>query len=75
MEPACLGRIGWARHVTRQHDLLPHIAHGGVRQGHRRQQSLCVRVSGPGVDLILITQLHQLAEIHHPDPIRDMPDD
>jgi hypothetical protein len=67
--------IGRARHITSQHDLLSHLAHRGIRQWDRRQQSLRVRVGRPGVDLVLITELHQLAEIHHPYTVRNMSDD
>ena len=75
MEPACGWWIGRTWHITTQHDLLPHIAHRGIRQWHCRQQSLCVGMGRPGVDLVLITQLNNLAALHHPDPIGDVADD
>src|SRR5512133_869579 len=75
MEPARRRRVGWARHITGQHYLFTDVAQGWIGQGHSRQQGLRVRVGGSGVDLVLISHLHDLAEIHHANPIRDVPND
>ena len=40
---------------------------------HRRHQGMRIGVQRPGVENVAIGDFHDLAEVHHRDPIRDMP--
>ena len=79
---ACaMGQRGWKRHPAgtraglgtsprRMMRVAPALR---IRCGHRRQQRLRVGMVRRVEQRVALGQLHQPAEIHHRDPVRDVP--
>ena len=64
-------RAGW---IAAKRDTMA-CSLTGVDDGHRREERLRVRVDGPRLELVRRRQLHDLAEVHHGDPVGDVADD
>ena len=71
MEGAAARRVGRVRQVVGEPDPPPRVPQARVRQRHRGQQGLGVRVAWPGVQLAGLGHLDDLAEVHHRDPVAD----
>ncbi|RPK76440.1 hypothetical protein EES42_03360 [Streptomyces sp. ADI95-17] len=74
-EAAAGGRVGGRRDVAVQDDPLPVLPGRRVRHRDRGQQRLGVGVRGVVVDLLVRADLDDPAQVHHPDPVGDVPDD
>src|SRR5205823_567812 len=74
VEPAAARRVERAGDVAGEHDAVPGAFHHWIRLGHGGQQARGVRVLGPGGELLCRACLHDLAEVHDGDPVRDVPD-
>src|SRR5579859_3552720 len=74
-EVAARRRIRRARDVAFEHDSLPPPALRRLFDRNCRKQRLCVRMSRLVVDLMLVADLDDLAEVHDRDPIGDVADD
>jgi adenylate cyclase len=72
VEMAARGRRDRARHIARQQALFP--LHPRVRDRHRSQQRLGVRMQWPGEQRPLVGALDDPAEIHHRDAMADVLD-
>src|SRR5215212_7434123 len=68
------GRIGRARQVAGQQNPLPGALLHRIGNRDRRKQRLGIRVRRVLVDIVDRADLHDLAQIHHRYPIRDVPD-
>ena len=67
-EPAARRRVDRARHVALEADALATTAHRRLLHvGHRGEQCLGVGVVRAAVDRLAVTDLHDLAEVHHGD--------
>jgi len=76
MKAAARRRTDRAGHIALQHDALAaHLGFWRLGMGDRRQQSFSVRVQRVLEERRLVSEFHQLAEIHYPDPMTDMFDD
>src|SRR5690606_38824075 len=75
VEVATGWRVDRARNVTRQDDALTPLLDHRVRDRHRRQESLRVRVQRIGVERIAASRLDALAEVHHGHAIGDVAHD
>ena len=75
VEAAALGWVRRRRHIPDEHDLLALATQSGIGDGHGGEQGLRIGMGRVFVDLVLGSQLSHLAEIHDPDPVRDVPDD
>src|ERR1700741_4741090 len=73
VEAATRRRVDRARYVAFEDDPLPRYV--GVRDRHRRQQRLGIRVLRACEQRVLIGELDDLAEIHHRDAVADVLDD
>ena len=72
---ASRGRVGRARHVSRQHDPPALAAHVRRLDRDGGEERLRVRVHRRLVDLLARPDLDDLAQVHHGDAIRDVADD
>src|SRR6266513_199703 len=70
VEPAAGRRVDRARDVARQDDPLPPQLR--VRDRHRREQRLRVRMLGVAEQLFGLRQFHDLPEVHDGDPVADV---
>src|SRR6266545_2467786 len=68
-EPAATGRVGGAGDVTVEHDVLALALLDRVGDGYGRYQRLGVGVDRPPVQLVAVSDLDDLAEVHHRDPV------
>src|SRR5829696_8314619 len=68
------GRIGRARQVASQQNPLPGALLHRIGNRDSRKQRLGIRMRRVLVDIVDRTDLHDLAQIHHRYPIRDVPD-
>ena len=73
-EPAAARRVRRARHLAAQHDALPRPLHRRVRDRHRRDQRLGVRVVRALEQRVAVRGLDDRAQVHHRDPVADVPD-
>lgn len=73
VEAAAGGWIQWGRHVAGQQDAF--TLHRGVRQGIGGQQGLRVGVLGVGEQGLGRRDFRQFSQIHHGDPVGDVPHD
>ena len=62
-------------HVAAQDDLLAGVGPVGIGHGHGRQQRRRVRVPRTLVEVVDTGDLDDLAEVHHRDPVADVPYD
>ena len=79
------GQRVWNRHpvggfdgrgqVTGEQDLLAAVLDDGVGHGHGREQRPGVRVQRLGVEVVGGGLLDHAAEVHHADPVADVPHD
>src|SRR5947208_11008594 len=74
-ERAPRGWVRWARHVTFEDDPLALATLRGLLDRNSGQQSLCVRMRRPLVDVGLHPDLHDLAEVHDGNAIGDVADE
>ena len=72
MEHAPGWRVERAGHISGQNDPLPLGLDDRVRNGHRREQRLGIRMQRVLVKLCPIRYLHHMAQIHHRDPVADV---
>ena len=69
------GRIAGARQIAREQDPLPTSFLAWVGNRHSRHQRVSVRMQRLRVKRVTVGDLHDLAQVHHRDPIRNMADD
>src|ERR1700687_320377 len=67
--PAARRRIDWGCDVPLQDHALPGALDDGVGNWNRRQQRSRVRMARATVQLTTRSDLHDLAEVHHCDPV------
>src|SRR5699024_10390674 len=67
--------VGRAGKIPRENDAFSCAFYMGVGYGDRRQQRLRVGVLRVVEDLVDVTELDELSEIHHGDAISEVPDD
>ena len=74
-ERAPRGRVRRAGHVAFEDDALALATLRWFLDGYRREQSLRVRVRRTIVDIGLRPDLHDLAQVHDGDAVRDVADE
>ena len=74
-EAAAGGRVRGVRHVALEDDALALAALVGALDRHGREQGLRVGVRRPLVHVVAAADLHDLAEVHHGDPVGHVADD
>ena len=73
MEDAAARRIDWTRHLPFNDFMSSFGFYCWVRNRDRRKQGTSVRVNGIVVKLVAIGKFDHVAQIHHRDPVANVP--